>query len=270
MLSVQNVDKHVRSLNRADLLRMLGMSWDREVVADVEGLHPVTVFVKSTLKVDRFNVPFLNEGAPGECCMGASLVRLGHKTATVKCYSARLTTGSTVCAHCEQLWAVTDDDGVYELVEDMAEAWARYRKGAHRAMKNWDAMKDMQEFFEKEVQAVKDMVYDSEFAVEAEWPHMGCNAAQKTFMQHAGVLFAEAGRSRNPFPRTAAEQDAIANFTHEMMRLWLRVAATVKKADWMGRMKELQRKAKLIALAAKWAMQQQFPHDPVFVGPIVA
>ena len=84
MLSVQNVDKHVRSLNRADLLRMLGMNWDREVVADVEGLHPVTIFAKSTLKVNRCNVPFLNEGAPGECCMGASLVRLGHKTATVK------------------------------------------------------------------------------------------------------------------------------------------------------------------------------------------
>ena len=269
-LSVQNVDKHIRTLNRADVLRMLGISWDREVVGDVEKLHPVTVFHKSTLRVDRRNVPFLNEGAAGECCMGALLVRVGHKTATVKCYSTRLTSLSTVCAHCEQLWAVTDDNGIYELREDMPQAWARYRKGVHRTMKNWDSMKDMQHVFEKEVQAVKDLVHDSEFDVESAWPYMGYIAAQKTFMQHAGVLFEDAGRGRNPYPRTAKEQELIALFAHEMMRLWLRVAATVKKSDWMGHMQELQRKAKLVASAAKWAMQKEFPGDPVFVGPVVA
>ena len=168
MLSAQNVEKHVRSMNRADLLRILGISWHRKVVGDVEKLHPVTVHAKSTLRVDRRNVPFLNEGVAGECCMGASLVRVGHKTVTVKCYETRLTSESTVCAHCEQLWALTDDDGVYELLEDMTHAWPRYEKGVRKAMKNWDSMKDMSEFFDKEIQEVKDLVHDSEFDVEAE------------------------------------------------------------------------------------------------------
>ena len=80
---------------------------------------------------------------------------------------------------------------------------------------------------------------------------MGFIAAQKTFMQHAGVLFADAGRARNPYPTTTPVQNAIASFAHEMMRFWLRVAETVKKSEWMGHMEELQKKVKLIALAAK-------------------
>ena len=63
---------------------------------------------------------------------------------------------------------MTDDNGFYELVEDMSQAWARCHKGVHRCMKNWDSMKDVQEFFEREVQAVKDLVHDSEFEVEAD------------------------------------------------------------------------------------------------------
>ena len=145
MTVVQCIDKNMRDMNRAELLRMLGLNFDRPVVADVEHLHPVTIYAKSTLKVGRWNVPFLEEGVAGECCMGASLVRWGHKTATVKCYSARLTTHSSVCAHCEQLWAMADDDGFYELKEEMADAWGRYTKGARKALKNWDNMKDIQE-----------------------------------------------------------------------------------------------------------------------------
>ena len=186
-------------------------------------------------------------------------MRLGHKTATVKCYSTELTKQSTVCAHCEQLWALADDDGFYEVTEDMKDAWARYQKGERKAMKNWSSMRGMQDYFEKEVQIVKDLLQDSEFAVPADWPHMGWVAAQKTFMQQAGVLFADAGRSRNPYQRTAQEQAAIAAYARSMLRMWLRVGATVSKDKWIIHLKELQRKAQLIARAAKWAVQRQYP-----------
>ena len=121
-VATANIDKMARTMNRADLLRMLGLQFDAEVVGDFDKLHPVTLYAKSTLKVASWDVPFLNEVTAGECFVGASLVRWGHKTATVKCFSAKLTTESTVCAHCEQLWAMPDDDGIYELDEGMTEA----------------------------------------------------------------------------------------------------------------------------------------------------
>ena len=166
-VATANIDKMARTMNRADLLRMLGLQFDAEVVGDFDKLYPVTLYAKSTLKVASWNVPFLNEGTAGECCVGASLVRWGHKTVTVKCFSAKLTTESTVCAHCDQLWSMPDDDGIYELDEGMTEAWDRYKKGVRRAMKNWDDMQDMDEFFGKEIQAVKDLLCDSEFELEA-------------------------------------------------------------------------------------------------------
>ena len=44
----------------------------------------------------------------------------------------------------------------------------------------------------------------------------------------------------------------------------------MSKDKWIIHLQELQRKAQLIARAAKWAVQRQYPHDPVFAGPIVA
>ena len=132
MLSVQNITEQMRTMNRADLLRMLNLQFDMPVVQDMDNLHPVTVYARTTLRVGRWNVPWLEEGAAGECCTGASLVRLGHKTATVKCYSTVLTKQSTVCARCEQLWALAGDDGFYEVTEDMKDAWARYQKGERK------------------------------------------------------------------------------------------------------------------------------------------
>ena len=56
----------------------------------------------------------------------------------------------------------------------------------------------MQEYFEREVQTIKDLVADSDYDVEPEWPYMDWKKAAATFMQQAGVLFADAGRVRNP------------------------------------------------------------------------
>ena len=84
------------------------------------------------------------------------------------------------------------------------------------------------------------------------------------------MLFPEAGRSRNPFARTAEDQSRIADFTHEILPLYLRVLATVKPNDWSALLQTLQRQAKVVERAALWSMQALFPSDPVFVGPIVA
>ena len=78
--SVADIAKAVQQMDRPELLRRLGLICDRKMVADVEGLHPVTLYQKSTLKIESFKVPFLHKGAAGECCTGAYISRFGHKT----------------------------------------------------------------------------------------------------------------------------------------------------------------------------------------------
>ena len=95
----------------------------------MQGLHPLSLFEKSASKIQQWNVPFLNRGAPAECCDGAKLCRFGHKTVAVRCYVTTLTSGTTVCAHCEELWALVDDNLVYKLSDDMKQACKVYEKG---------------------------------------------------------------------------------------------------------------------------------------------
>ena len=131
-------------------------------------------------------------------------------------------------------------------------------------------MKDLPEFYGNQIQIIKDVLAGSRFAVASQWTGVSVEDAQRALMQDAGVLFADAGRSRNPYNRTEAEQNNIAEFTHDMLKKYLAVRATVKTAQWAPLMQELQCKAKLVQKAALWAMQSEFMADPVFVGPIVA
>ena len=140
---------------------------------------------------------------------------------STKCYSTVLTESSTVCAHCEQLWATMDDNLVFTLADDMDDARRIYVKGERKALKNWKGMTQMEAFFSQEVQAVKDLLADSVFELEASWPHVFWHQAMKQVTNEAGVLFADAGRSRNPYQRTKQDQDAICDYVQIMLRLWL-------------------------------------------------
>ena len=53
MLSVYNINEKVKTMNRSDLLCMLNLSFDMTMVQDMDKLHPVTVYVSSTLRVGR-------------------------------------------------------------------------------------------------------------------------------------------------------------------------------------------------------------------------
>ena len=185
---------------------MLGLEWDRKLVADVQGLHPVTLYQKSTLSIESWKVPFLHKGAPGECCQGAYITRFGHKTIALKCFETDLSTGSAVCAHCEELWAAPSDENVFAVEQNMSAACERYSKGERRAMKNWKGMQDVAEFYGDKVQEVKDVLEGSAFEVGSQWPGISHSVAQRSFLQNAGVLFTDAGRSRNPYSRTAKDQ----------------------------------------------------------------
>ena len=88
----------------------------------------------------------------------------------------------------------------------MEAAWERYKKGEWKALKNWECLSGMTEFYSEEIQEVKDAVKGSQHDVGVTWPDMAVVPAMKTVMQEAGVLFADADRSRNPHVRTAVEQ----------------------------------------------------------------
>ena len=138
--SMEEIKKAVQDMDRPQLLRKLGLFFDRRMVADIEALHPVTLYQKSTLRIESWKVPFLHKGAAGECCTGAMLARFGHKTVAIKCFETELTAESAACAHCEELWALASDDNIYEVKEDMEAARERYKKGERRTMKNWRGM----------------------------------------------------------------------------------------------------------------------------------
>ena len=204
--------------------------------------------------IEGWKVPFLNKGTAEECCAGAYLARFGHKTVALKCFETSLTARSAVCAHCEQLWAHMSDDNVYEVKDDMDAARARYAKGERRVMRNWEGMKDLQDVYSNEIQIVKDVVQGSEFEVASQWPGMSYAQAQRVFLQDAGVLFADAGRGRNPYNRTAHEQKIISEFAHDMLRKFLRIAVTVKPEELKACLLQLQEKTKLIQNATMWTM----------------
>ena len=54
--SVEKIAATMKQMDRPNLLRMLGLNFDRKIVTDAEGLHPVTLYQKSTLSIDSWKV----------------------------------------------------------------------------------------------------------------------------------------------------------------------------------------------------------------------
>ena len=89
-------------------------------------------------------------------------------------------------------------------------------------------------------------------------------------MKDSGVLFPDAGRTRNPYNRTEKSQREICAYLCEAVRLWVRARATASASAFATWFSELCTVAKLVASAAKWSLQAKFPNDPIFVGPVCA
>ena len=46
--TLSSIAAAVKSMDRPNLLRMMVLDYDTKMVADVEGLHPITIYQKST------------------------------------------------------------------------------------------------------------------------------------------------------------------------------------------------------------------------------
>ena len=186
------------------------------------------------------------------------------------CYRTDILHDNSVCAHCNELWAARDGAGFYALKpEAMGKAAEFYKPGKTGVMKKWMEMKGASAIFEEDVGSAKDVFADSTDELDAKFPGTSFDQFCKEILNDSDVLFADAGRSWNPYRRTAVQQTNIEQYVQRMTVLWIRVKATVKSAIYKSFVEKLRGIARRVELAAKWTVQRAFPNYPVFVGPLV-
>ena len=106
------------------------------MVSDIKGVHPPSLSAPHTLKIHVQDCPFLEAGTSSECCTGSVILRSGYSTVPMPCYRTDILADSSVCPHCDQLWALQDDDSFYALdPETMDKAAEFYRAGKTGVMK---------------------------------------------------------------------------------------------------------------------------------------
>ena len=261
----------VSGLERAQLLQLMNLEKDWPIAADISGIHPPSLSAPNTLKIHEEDCPFLDAGTSNECCSGAVLWRSGHSTVTIPCFRTDVLADNTVCSHCEQLWSESNDDGVYCLdVHKMpraAEVYAPCKKGV---MKKWPEMISAKEMYEQEIQAAVDVFTGSDDQLAKDFPSTSFEGFSVAVLNDSHVLFADAGRSKNPYRRTAEQQARIGAYTMKMAVLFIRVKAAVLELQLNPFIVKLRAAAKRIEDAAKWTVQRVFPDHAVYVGPLVA
>ena len=269
-MSGRMLEDLVSGLDRAALVELLNLEIEWPLVADIKGVHPPTLAAPSSLKINGDFCPFVGAGTSADCCTGSVLARRGHLTVSLPCYRTDVLHDNSVCAHCEELWADKDEEGFYvlrpKLMKNAAEV---YKAGKTGVMKKWMEIKGARNIFESEAAAAKDVFADSTEELGVDFPGMGFDQFCKEILNVSGVLFADAGKSRNPYRRTAAQQTNIGQYVQRMSVLWIRVKAAVKPAIFETFVTKLRGIAQRVEQAAKWTLQKAFPNYPVFVGPLV-
>ena len=136
-IAVAQLNEGTARLNRPFLMRALGLRWDFPFLGDVSSAPIVKVASAPSTRIHTDFVPFLNFGACYERCSGAKLLRHERNTISMPCFETTLVSGGSVCAHCNELWAMTNDDGFFQLVPDeMPNAAACYEDGPAKAVHN--------------------------------------------------------------------------------------------------------------------------------------
>ena len=270
-MSVSVVKSLVTGLDRAELIQRMNLDLDWPLVADIKGIHPPSLTAPRTLKIHVEDCPFLEAVTSSECCTGSIISRSGHSTISMPCYRTDILADSSVCSHCDQLWALQGDDNCYTLnPKSMDKAAEFYRAGKTGVMRKWPEIVAAEQMFEDEVQSAKDVFADSEDELSESFPEASFQDVCRQILNETGVLFKDAGRAQNPYRRTAEQQARIGLYVQKMVVLWVRVKAAVLSEQFDSFVKTLTAVAKRVENASRWALQEVFPTYPVFVGPLVA
>ena len=264
------VNKSIRALDRPELLKLLDIKFDQPVIADIKDLRKISLYSTKQMTVHSDAVPFVNEGDATECYSGAYMRRFKHSTIVVPCFGVEFNADDVFCKHCAQMWAHADENDNYVLQKEMRDAYAVYKTGSKRMLKNWPGMMEIGAKFDETVQGFKETCAELPCKLERTWPGMKFEQVIKLILTDSGILFKDAARSRHPHARAEQEQREICSFTLEMMQKWLRIRTTIAQRELQPFLDQLRGWASLIAQASTWVLQAQYPDYPVFYGPIVA
>ena len=269
-ITVQKIDDSMATLDRPQLLSMLGVEDKMRQVGDNEAVRSISASSVDPVVIYKLDVPFLDKIHANGCCSGAVVRRFKNATVGVPCYSEALESGNRFCDVCTEVWASHDDNGFYKLdwetMPNAAEFYAPARSGV---LWKLPFMVTMEEFFSNEIQIVKDMFDGSDLELNRDWPGTGFQDVATDVLIKSGVLHRDADKSRNPYRRDAWEHDHIAEYLREMLACWLRIRTMIEPDEFSREIQALHRTAKAVGVAAMWRVQREHRRVPILLGPVV-
>ena len=268
-VSTENIDKLVASLDRPQLLAMLGVDENLIQVGDNEATRSISASSVNPVVIYQSDVPFLGK-IHANCCSGAIIRRFKNATVGVPCYSHELESDSKFCNVCDEIWSVSDDRGFYKLnYETMPNAAAFYAPAKSGVLWRLPFMVTMEEFFSEEIQVVKDMFEGSELELDSDWPNMSFQDVASDILIKSGVLHRDADKSKNPYRRDEWEHCQLAEYLRKMLSCWLRIRTVIEPDALEREIKALHRTAKSVGIASMWRIQRAHRRLPILVGPLV-
>ena len=267
--STSKIDGLVKNLDRPQLLAFLGVNDSTEQVGDFEAIRSISASTVNPIVIFKSDVPFLNK-INAECCSGAIIRRFKNATVGVPCFSHEVEAGNNFCDVCSEVWKEPDSRGFYRLdVDSMPNAAEFYAPAKQGVLWKLPMMTHMQQFFEDEINVVRDIFDGSESELPLEWPNRTFEEVSADILLRSGVLHRDADKSRNPYRRDKWEHIRIGEYLRKMISCWLRMRTVIDADELSREVKALHRTAKSIGLASMWRVQREHRRIPILVGPLV-
>ena len=271
VISTEKIDELVKNQNRPELLTFLGIEDLPWQIGDNECLRPVSASSVERFAIHKDDVPFLDK-IGGGCCSGAIVRRYGKASVGVPCFSPDVAPDGNFCTLCNEIWSEHDENGFYIMDTELMPFASKFYKPAKSAVAvlwNLPFMKQMDVFYSNQIQLVKDVLDGTDAELERDWPYQSFKDVSSDLLLKSGVMHRNADKSKNPYKRDQWENDRLADYMQNMIQCWLQISAVIDTEDLAADMKKLQQTAKKVGLAAMWAVQQENPSTPVWVGPLV-
>ena len=202
-MSKPAIAEWVTGLDRAELMEIMNLEPDWPLVADIKGIHPPSLSAPLTLRIHAKDCPFLETTISAECCTGSVLCRSGHATLSMPCYRTDLLADSTVCDHCDELWAQRDENGFYVLDPAKMEKAAQvYKPGKTGVMKKWQEIVGASAIFEEEVGSAKD-IFEGTGELESDFPGVDFRGVLQRNFEQVGCGVRGCGAHQEPISQNA-------------------------------------------------------------------
>lgn len=168
----EKIDAMVQNWDRLQLLNFLDIGDLVEQVGDNECVRPVSASTLSRFAIHKSHVPFLGK-IGGGACSGAVVRRFGRSSIGIPCFATGLDENEKLCDVCKEIFTEHDANEFYVMdTEVMPFAKEFYKPAKAAVLWNIPVMQRMEEFFEEQIQAVKDVLEGTESEVESDWPYV--------------------------------------------------------------------------------------------------